>query len=351
MKERAARSENPGRGVSTIMKRNSQKMSKALLLWLTIIEFMLTCGLYSSVRAQTVRIAVGTASVASLPTWVAADGGYFAREGLHPELIYIRGGPQTLSALLGGDVHFAQVYSGPIVSARLTGADTTIVAGLINQPLFSIVTASGINKPEDLRGKKVGITTFGSATDVALRLALKKWGLKPESEVNILQMRGVPEILPALASGSIHGGVLSPPTNMMAIKAGFKELSYLPQLGVSFQHTCLATTRRYLDRNRGAALKALRAYGTAIERIKADKPFAKKVLSKHMQTTDADVLEYSYNAANPIFKTPPYPTLEGIRATLDFLAEKEPKAKQVQAKDFADLSLLEELEKTGAADK
>jgi NitT/TauT family transport system substrate-binding protein len=301
--------------------------------------------------AQTVRIAVGTASVASLPTWVAKDGGYFAREGLHPELIYIRGGPQTLSALLGGDVHFAQVYSGPILSARLTGADTVIVAGLINQPLFSVVTATGIDKPEDLRGKKVGISTFGSATDVALRLALKKWGLKPETEVNILQMRGVPEILPALASGSIQAGVLSPPTNMMAIKAGFKELSYLPQLGISFQHTCLASTRRYLDKNRGATLKALKAYGSAIERIKADKPFAKKVLSKYMQTTDADVLEYSYNASNPVFKTPPYPTLEGIRATLDFLAEKEPKARQAQAKDFVDLSFLDEIEKSGAADK
>ena len=304
-----------------------------------------------SLVAQTVRIAVGTASVASLPTWVAAEGGYFTREGLHAELIYIRGGPQTLSALLGGDVNFAQVYSGPILSARLTGADAVIVAGLINQPLFSVVTAAGIDKPEDLRGKKVGISTYGSATDVALRLALKKWGLKPESEVNILQMRGVPEILPALASGSIQGGVLSPPTNMMAIKAGFKELSYLPQLGISFQHTSLATTRRYLDKNRSTALKALKAYTAAIERIKADKPFAKRALSKYMQTNDNEVLEYSYNAANPVFKAPPYPTLDGIRATLDFLAEKEPKAKQAQAKEFADLSLLEELEKTGTTDK
>jgi NitT/TauT family transport system substrate-binding protein len=301
--------------------------------------------------AQTVRIAVGTASVASLPTWVAAEAGYFTREGLHAELIYIRGGPQTLSALLGGDVHFAQVYSGPILSARLTGADTVIVAGLINQPLFSVVTAAGIEKPEDLRGKKVGISTYGSATDVALRLALRKWGLKAESEVNILQMRGVPEILPALASGAIQGGVLSPPTNMMAIKAGFKELSYLPELGISFQHTSLATTRRYLDKNRTATLKALKAYTAAIERIKADKPFAKRALSKYMQTTDNEVLEYSYNAANPVFKAPPYPTLDGIRATLDFLAEKEPKAKQVQAKEFADLSLLEELDKAGATDK
>jgi NitT/TauT family transport system substrate-binding protein len=301
--------------------------------------------------SQTVRIAVGTVSIASLPTWVAKESGYFTREGLQAELIYIRGGPQTLSALVGGDVNFAQVYSGPILSAHLTGADTVIVAGLVNQPLFSVMTAPSIDKPEDLRGKKVGISTYGSATDVVLRLALKKWGLKADSEVSILQMRGVPEILPALASGSIQAGVLSPPMNMMALKAGFKELSYLPQLGISFQHTCLATTRRYLDKNRASTLKVLRAYAAAIDRIKNDKPFAKKVLSKYMQTTDAEVLEYSYNASNPVFRTPPYPTLEGIRATLDFLAEKEPKAKQAQPKEFVDLSLLEEIEKTSPPDK
>ncbi|MBI3059728.1 MAG: ABC transporter substrate-binding protein [Deltaproteobacteria bacterium] len=85
------------------------------------------------------------------------------REGLHTELIYIRGGPQTVSALVGGDVHFAQVYSQPILAARLVGADTVIVAGMINGPLFSVITVAGIQKPEDLRGKKLGISTFGSA--------------------------------------------------------------------------------------------------------------------------------------------------------------------------------------------
>lgn len=295
--------------------------------------------------AQPIRIAVGAASVSSLPTWVAHDGGYFAREGVPAELIYIRGGPQTVSALIGGDVPFAQVYGGILVAARLTGAEVVIVTGLVNQPFFSIVTTAGIEKPEDLRGKKVGISTFGSATDLALRLALKKWGLKPETEVAILQMRGVPEILPALASGAIQGGVLSPPTNMMAIRAGFRELAYLPQVGISFQHTSLATTKRFLERNRPTALKTLRAYVAAIERIKADKPFADKVLSKYMRTTDPVVLDYSYNVGLPLFRTPPYPTLEGIQAVLDFLAEKEPKARQFQPKDFVDVSLLQEIEK------
>jgi NitT/TauT family transport system substrate-binding protein len=205
--------------------------------------------------AQTARIAVGAASVAHLPGWMAVEGGYFAREGLHPELIFIRGGPQTVAALLGGDVSLAQVYSQPLLSAKLGGADTTILAGLINQPLFSLMSVPSIEQPQDLRGKKMGITMFGSASDLALRLALIKWGLKPEADVSILQIRGIPEILGALQSGGIDAGIVSPPTNMMAVKAGFRELAYLPKLGISFQHTTLSITRRYVARNREMAIK------------------------------------------------------------------------------------------------
>ncbi|MGH7875930.1 MAG: ABC transporter substrate-binding protein [Candidatus Binatia bacterium] len=300
----------------------------------------------TSVSAQPLRIAVGAASVASLPTWVAHDGGYFAREGVPDELIYIRGGPQTMSALVSGEVPFAQIYGGALIAAGLTGADVVIVAGLINSPFFSIITTKGIDKPEDLRGKKIGISTFGSATDFALRLALKKWGLKADSEVSILQMRGVPEILPAMASGALQGGVMSPPTNMMAIRAGYKELAYLPQIGISFQHTSLATSRKYLERNRPSALKVLRAYRAATERIKADKAFTIKTLAKYMNTQDKVVLDYSYNTALPLFRPLPYPTLEGIQAALDFLGDKDPKAKQAQPKDFVDTSLLDELAKS-----
>jgi ABC-type nitrate/sulfonate/bicarbonate transport system substrate-binding protein len=317
------------------------------LFCLVIVPAVILVNAFST-SAEPVRIAVGAASVASLPTWVARDGGYFAREGVPAELIYIRGGPQTMSALISGEVPFAQIYGGALIAAALTGADVLIIAGLVNQPFFSIITTKGIDRPEDLRGKKIGISTFGSATDFALRLALKKWGIKADSEVNILQMRGVPEILPALASGSLNGGVMSPPTKMMAIRAGFKELAYLPQLGISFQHTSLGTTRKYLERHRPTAVRVLRAYQGAIDRIKADKAFAQRTLSKYMSTTDAVVLDYSYKVGEPLFRNPPYPTLEGIQAALDFLADKEPKAKQAQPKDFVDLSLLQEIEKAGA---
>lgn len=297
--------------------------------------------------AQPIRIAIGAASVAHLPGWIALEGGYFSRQGLTAELIFIRGGPQTVAALVGGDVAFAQVYSGPLVAAKLGGADTAIVAGLINQPLFSVMAIQAIEKPQDLRGKKLGITTFGSATDLALRLALKHWGLKPEGDVNILQIRGVPEILSAMQSGVIQGGTVSPPTNMMAIKAGFRELAYLPKLGISFQHTTLSTTRRQLASNRELALKVMRSYGLAIRRIKTDKPFALKVLAKYFRTNDQEVLDYTYNTGFPLFQEIPYPTLQGIQSMLDFLGEKDPKARQAKPGEFVDTSLLEEIEKAG----
>lgn len=87
-------------------------------------------------HAQTLRIAIGAVSVAHVPGIMAQEGGYFAKQGLNPELIMIRGGPQTVAALLGGDVAFAQVFSVPLLSARLGGADPVLVAGLVNEPLF-----------------------------------------------------------------------------------------------------------------------------------------------------------------------------------------------------------------------
>lgn len=313
---------------------------------LSALLTILACG-GSPCLAQTARIAVGAASVAHLPGWMAVEGGYFSRQGLNPELIYIRGGPQTVAALLGGDVSLAQVYSQPLLSAKLSGTDTVILAGLINQPLFSLMSVPSIERPQDLRGKKMGITTFGSASDLALRLALRKWGLNPETDVSILQIRGIPEILGALQAGAIHAGIVSPPTNIMATKAGFRELAYLPKLGISFQHTTLSTTRRYVAGNRETAIKILRAYVGGIRRIKSDKPFATKVLSKYFKTNDQEVLEYTYNSAVPLFQEIPYPTLQGIQSTLDFLGEKDPKARQAKPGEFVDTTLLEAIEKSG----
>jgi hypothetical protein len=138
---------------------------------------------------------------------------------------------------------------------------------------------------------------------------------------------------------------------MMAMKAGLKELAYLPRVGISFQLTTLTTTRRNLQNNRAASLKVLRAYVSAIQRIKTDKNFALKVISKNFKTTDPEVLEYTYNAGAPLLRIPPYPSLDGIQATLDFMGDTDPKAKRSNPKDFVDTSLLEEIEHSNPTEK
>ena len=216
----------------------------------------------------------------------AHDGGYFAREGVPAELIYIRGGPQTMSALISGEVPFAQIYGGALVAAGLTGADIVIVAGLINSPFFSIVTIKGIDKPEDLRGKKIGISTFGSATDFALRLALKKWGLKADSEVSILA--------DARRAGNFAGDGLRRASRRRDVSTdqydGDPSRFQRARLSAANRHLVPAhhVWRRPEDISRKTApvaLKVLRAYIAAIERIKADKAFTLKTLSKYMSTT------------------------------------------------------------------
>lgn len=312
-----------------------------------ILLIPFTLLIFDCAHAQTLRIAIGAVSVAHVPGIMALEGGYFARQGLQPELIMIRGGPQTVAALLGGDVAFAQVFSVPLVSAKLGGADPVIVAGLVNEPLFSLMTVPAIEKPADLRGKKFGITTFGSASDIALRLALPKWGLKAETDAAILQVRGIPEILTAMQTGAVHAGMVSPPTNVTAMKAGFRELAFLPKLGISFQHTTLSSTRRYLARNREQAVRVLRAYGHGIRRVKTDKPFTLKILSKYFRTSDQEILESTYNSALAVFREIPYPTLPGIQSTLDFLAQNDAKAKSAKPAEFVDTTVLEEIEKNG----
>ena len=163
----------------------------------------------------------------------------------------------------------------------------------------------------------------------------------------ILQVRGIPEILTAMQTGAVHAGMVSPPTNVTAMKAGFRELAFLPKLGISFQHTTLSTTRRYLAKNRDVAVKTLRAYANGIRRVKTDKPFTLKVLSKYFRTNDQEILESTYNSALAVFREIPYPTLQGIQSTLDFLGQTNPKAKQAKPAEFVERQCSKKSEKSG----
>jgi ABC-type nitrate/sulfonate/bicarbonate transport system substrate-binding protein len=296
--------------------------------------------------AAPLRIAYSAISGAMSSLWVAQEGGEFKREGLDTELLYIGGGSLLIQAMLSGDVPFAYGPSVPVINASLRGADLVLIGNTGNSLVFSMMSRPEIKQPAQLRGKKVGVTRLGGSTDWALELALKHWNLE-RGQISIVQTGGMPEGLAGLTSGAIDAVVLSPPSNFRAAKSGMHELVDVGQLGIVFPNTPLSTSRSYVRSSRDTALRFLRAFTRGLERLRTDKEFSMKVLSKYTKVTDAETLSQLHQTYGMRYSGEriPWVRLEGIEEILKRTPGKE--AREAKAGDFVDNSLLQELDKSG----
>jgi NitT/TauT family transport system substrate-binding protein len=319
------------------------KLSRLLLYTMAL----LFASYLNRLHAAPLRVAYSAISGAMSPLWITQEAGYFRREGLDVEMLYIGGGSLLIQSMLGGDVQFAYGPSVPVVNSALRGADLVFIANTGDTLIFSVMTKPDIKEPEDLRGKKIGVTRVGGSADLALEFALKKWGLQKGRDVIVLQTGGLPESLAALRAGAVDGAVLSPPNNLLAKKAGLREMVDIGQLGIVFPNTALSTTRSYLRSNHDAAIRLLRALGEGQHRLRNDKEFSMRVLSKYTKTTDPEVLAELYRIYGVRYSGGqiPYVRLEGVEEILKGMASKQ--ARQAEAADFVDNSLLQEIEQSG----
>ena len=166
-----------------------------------------------SSAADKLRIGYGAPSVAMSVLWITKEGKLFEKNGLDVIMIYLDGGSRATQAMMSGDLPIAQVGGNAPIVAKLRGADVTLIAGLLNILAYSMVVSPEIKKPEDLRGKKLTVSRFGSNSDYATRKILLKWGLKPDVDVAILQIPGgQPTRLAAIQTKQVHGMVAQPPS-------------------------------------------------------------------------------------------------------------------------------------------
>lgn len=281
------------------------------------------------------------------PLWTTEEGGLFRREGLDVELLYIGGGTLLVQSMLGGDVQFAYGPSVPVINAALRGSDLVLIANTGDTLIFSVMTKPDIKEPMDLKGKKVGVTRLGGSADLALEFALKRWGLQRGRDVIVLQTGGLPESLAALRSGAVDGAVLSPPNNLLAKKAGLREMVDIGQLGIVFPNTALSTTRSYIKARRDAVIRFLRAFSEGQHRLRNDREFTMRVLAKYTKTRDPEILAELYQIYGVRYtgQQIPYVRLEGVEEILKGIDSKE--ARQARPADFVDNSLLQELEQAG----
>ncbi len=319
----------------------------ATLSRLSVSLLIGTLCIVSPGEAAPMRVAYSAISGAMSPLWVAQEGGFFKREGLDVELLYIGGGSLLIQSMLSGDVPFAYGPSVPVVNASLRGADLALIANTGNALVFSIMARPEIKGPEDLKGKKVGVTRLGGSTDWALDFALRNWGLERGRDVTVLQTGGMPEGLAGLSSGVWDAAVLSPPSNFRAKKIGMNELVDVGQLGVIFPNTPLATSRSYIRANREVVLRFLRGFSQGLHRLRTDKEFSLKVLSKYTKVSDPEILAELYQVYGVKYTGDriPFVRPEGVETILKRIETKE--AKGTKPGDFVDSSLLQKLEKSG----
>jgi NitT/TauT family transport system substrate-binding protein len=298
-------------------------------------------------EAAPLRIAYSAISGAMSSLWVAQEGGYFKREGLDVELLYIGGGSLLIQSMLSGDVPFAYGPSVPVINASLRGADLVLVGNTGNSLVFSIMSRPDIKQPASLKGKKVGVTRLGGSTDWALDAALKQWGLERGRDITVIQTGGMPEGLAALIAGGLDAVVLSPPSNFKAAKAGMHELADVGQLKIIFPNTPLSTTRSFIRSNRDVALRFLRGFTQGLNRLRTDKEFTMKTLSKYTQVTDAETLAQLHQTYGVRYSGDPIPYVraEGVMEILKRTPGKE--ARDAKAGQFFDNSLLKDLEQSG----
>ena len=278
--------------------------------------------------------------------WVAKEAGLLDKNGLAVELIYLGGGMAT-KVLMAGTSPIISISGPAPIAAAVAGGDPVLVSCVLNTFIFSIMSRPEIEKPEGLRGKKVGVSRFGAATDFALRYTLKRWGIDAGRDLTILQIGGVPEILGAIQAGSIDAGVLSSPSTLRAKQAGMRELVDMGKLGIDYPGSCVVTTKKFLRENRPTVKSFLRAFTEGTQKTVSDKPFASKVISKYTRVTDPEVVEVTYLDFVRHIRSIPRPTTAGVKLILDQISATEPKALGTKPESLIDTSLLQELEAEG----
>ncbi|MGZ9187245.1 MAG: ABC transporter substrate-binding protein [Candidatus Binatia bacterium] len=278
--------------------------------------------------------------------WVAQTGGLFLRNGLSVEIIFTRAAIETLVA---GEVEFGQMTGALMSSAKLQGADPVMIAGIQDQLDDRLVARPTIKSMEDLKGKRIGIFRFGSASHLRVLNILPRYGLS-ERDVAFLQIGDNPARLIALLGGAIDATLLPPPDHLEALRGNMKLLLNLRELNVPYQGTGLVTTQRLLVKRRDLARRFIKSYVEAIHLVKTNPEVSKRAFSKYRQTKDEKQLEDAYQTLREVVKPKPYPSLEGFNTIIKDAIERIPAAKTANAKDFIDASLLEELDRSGYID-
>lgn len=304
-------------------------------------------------NAQTPKLRVGYSSVSAGQSvlWITKEAGIFRRNGLDVELLFVQSASLMAQALAGQTLPIAIMSGATAMEGQINGGDLLILLMLKKTPALTyIVGSKNITKAEQLKGKKLGISRFGSVSDFLLRMALRELGIDSNKDVHILQIGGTPLRTAALQAGNIDATVLTVEEKFAAEKFGINVLFDLRKLGLEFFTNDVVTTRRFLRQEEETIRKFIKSMVEGIHYYKMRKKESIDIMAKYMRTTDRSIIEvgYDFNAAE--YGRKPYPTANAAQLALEEIARRNPKAKDARLEQFSDSGFLRELDESGFID-
>ena len=303
---------------------------------------------------ERVRVGLSAVSPTNWAVWVAEEKGLFKKHGIDPQVIFIGGGAaRGMNALVAKDVQFMIIGGVGVINAALRGVDVVMVASNVNSSTQRLMSRPEIKTPEDLRGKRIGVTAFGSNTHSVLLMLLKRWSMKPE-DVVILQIGPSPTMILSLEKNLIDAAVLTSPSDFIAEEKGNRTLADLADMKLYSLQSTLSTTRDYLKSSEDQASRFIRGYSEGIAFVKKNKAQSIEVLRKKLRldNSQSQYVEKTYALyAGKYLDQVPYVSLQGVKTLLDFIAPEVPKAKSADAESFIDARIVKQLESSGFYNK
>lgn len=322
--------------------------------WLLVLVMSFLAVSWSEVRSQEkIRIAYSSTDALNGIWTIAQEAGFYKKNGLDADVVYIGSSTVAAAAVVSQDVQLANIAGSVVAHSGARGGDLVSVACFVNSLAYELVVLENIKSPEDLRGKSIGISRFGSVSDVAARELLKGIGLRPGEDVTILQIGGASERAAGFSRGVI-AGFPSPPGNVHLIPGGLphRVLADMAdfQKPYPLPFICAVTTKSYLAKNRPVVKRAVMALIEAGHYFKTNKEGTQKIIAKQLRGANKAYLESAYQSTSKIIERVPYTTREGMKIQLEEVVKQTPGGK-ANVDSLIDDSIIREIEKEGFIDK
>ena len=321
---------------------------KRMMVWLLFSALIFVSYSASGQDKPPKKIIWGVTSLSAsqwIP-WIAKDAKIYQKHGLDTELVLLRGSGQSAQAIIGNSILAAPCTLTTVMSAVLSGADLVTVAHTVAGVQSKLVVKPEIKKAQDLKGKRLAVSGFGSLGDFLERYILKKYGIEPGRDVIMLSIGTQPERIQALVTGAVDAADLSFPADVQAERKGFKVLWDAKQ-EVSYPSMSVVLRRKSITDDRDTVMRMVKAHVEAIHFLKANKEVSMKILGKYLKTADRELLEGSYEIYRDSFISIPYPITQGLQPTYEYVALQRPEIWSHKPEEFMDSSFIAELEKTG----